>query len=220
MKTPILLIIILAFLCPWSFAQTINWRSLQADDKHIVSLNIGWDYAATVGIGYGQKVRSKIPMIFGAEFSIPAGETLLDDLKVKSGIQAEVFKINGFSATVKVNGIFRRYESEFARLLNFGSEFSAVLGYYKPRWYVAADFGFDKAIVTHIKHSDVMQDYYPAIKSGWFLPTGGNFFYGIGGGYSFRNYDLYIKGGKTVTQDFKTTSMIPFYLQLGVNKKF
>lgn len=151
MKTPILLIIILAFLCPWSFAQTINWRSLQADDKHIVSLNIGWDYAATVGIGYGQKVRSKIPMIFGAEFSIPAGETLLDDLKVKSGIQAEVFKINGFSATVKVNGIFRRYESEFARLLNFGSEFLAVLGYYKPRWYVAADFGFKAGLVsTHV----------------------------------------------------------------------
>lgn len=211
--------IIFAFIANFSFAQTVNWRSLQTEDKHILNLNAGWDYGTSFGIGYGYKLDSKIPLIIGTEFSLPAGEDLVDDFKTKIGVQAEVFRYHSFSATVKIHGIFRRYQSDFVRLANFGSEFSTVFGYYRSRWYAAAELGFDKSIITHIRHSSLMEDYYPEIQSGWYIPTGGNFFYGLQLGYSFRKYDVYLKTGKTVTQDFKTEPPIPLYLQLGLNKK-
>ena len=119
-----------------------------------------------------------------------------------------------------MQGIFRRYESEYVRLVNFGSEFSTAIGYYKPRWYTAAEFGFDKAIITHFKHDNTIREYYPEIQDWWYIPTGGNFFYGLQVGYSFKSCDLYLKGGKTITQDFKTTAMIPFYVNVGFNKRF
>lgn len=203
-----------------AFAQTVNWRSLDGGASHLVNVNAGWDNATTFGAGYGYRMNSKLPLIIGGSFSAPTGENLVDDFKTKIGAQAEVFRYNSFSATVKADGIFRRYESEFVTLANFGSEFSTALGYYKAGWYAAAEFGFDKAIVTHVKHSALMEEYNPEIKSGWYIPTGGNFLYGIQAGFSVKSYDLYLRAGKTIQQDLKTTSVIPFYANVGITKRF
>lgn len=219
MKTHVFFIILIS-IAHASYSQSVNWRSLRNEDKHILNLNAGWDYAATFGVGYGYKLNTRIPLVIGAEFSIPAGEDLADDFKTKIGGQAEVFHHNNFSATLKIQGIFRRYQSEFVALSNFGSEFTGVVGYYRPRWYAALELGFDKAIVTRIRHSDLMEEYYPGIQNGWYLPSGGNFSYGLQLGYSAKSYDVYFKAGKVVTQDFKTQPTIPMYLQLGLNRRF
>lgn len=203
-----------------TFSQTVNWRSIQEGQNHIVNLNAGWDYGSTFGVAYGYKLNTNIPLIIGTEFSLPAGEDLLDDLKTKAGIQAEVFRSDNFAATVEIQGIYRRYQSDFVTMGNFGSEFSAVLGYYKTRWYAATELGFDKSIVTKVRHSSLMKEYYPEIQDGWYIPSGGNFFYGLQAGYSFPSYDIYVKTGKIITEDFKTKPSIPFYLNLGVNVRF
>ena len=216
------LIITLAFLATKIFtttasAQQFNWRSLNDNNPHIVNLNFGWGYGTVVAIGYGQKLPAKFPIVLNAEFSTDFGNDIFDDFKTKLGGQAELVNINNFSVSVKAYGIFRQYKNEYVKLANFGSEFSSNFGYYKPKWYVAGEFGFDKAIVTHIKNSDIMKEIYPESQDGWYLPTGGNFFYGIGGGYSLKTVDFYLKAGKTVTQDFQTTPAIPLYTELGLN---
>ena len=107
------------------------------------------------------------------------------------------------------------------RLLNFGSEFSGTVGYYRHSWFVAAQCGFDKAIVTQFKNSELLQRTIPGYKMAWYEPaTGGNFFYGIRVGFSFNNFDAYVNAGKVIEQDFKTSRLIPFYAMAGVNWKF
>ncbi|HEX7845027.1 MAG TPA: hypothetical protein VF476_04440 [Chitinophagaceae bacterium] len=196
-------------------AQQINWKALQPSQRHIVNLNVGFDNATTIGIGYGYHFNTKMPLVLNVEYSMPAGKDIFDEMKTKIGGQLNIVHTNNFYTTVKAYGIIRRFENDFARMVNFGSEFSAVAGYYKQKWFTAAEFGFDKAIVTHIKHSDLMKEYNPGLKSGWYLPTGGNFFYGVQGGYSFKNSDVFARVGKTVAQDFKTSSLIPYYFQVG-----
>ena len=61
---------------------------------------------------------------------------------------------------------------------------------------------------------------YPNSQDGWYVPTGGNFFYGITGGFSFKNNDVYLKFGETVTQDFTTKAAVPLYAQVGMNVRF
>lgn len=202
-----------------SFSQNLNWRSITKEQKHLVSLNIGLDYGTTIGIAYGYKLNTKLPLVLNTEFSIPFGQEIFDDFKTKIGAQAEIIKIGHFSTTLKANGVFRRYENTMARFLNFGSEFSALAGFYKPKWYAAGELGFDKAITTHVKHSELAQQYYPDIKNGWYVPTGGNFFYGLQSGFSFKKNDLTLKLGKIIQEDFKTEPTIPFYFQLGFNRK-
>ncbi len=139
-----------------SIAQTINWMSLKQEQKHTVSVNVGWDYATSLGVGYGYKLNTKIPITLNAQFSVPAGNNLSDDFKAKLGGQSRVFKAGNFQTTVMVYGIFRQFEkTNLVKFQNFRGEFKGVAGYYKPTWFVAAEFGFDKAIVTHIKNSQI-----------------------------------------------------------------
>jgi len=222
MKTicTIISIFLVALLTTATNAQTINWAAVRPDQKHIINANIGWDYAASYGIGYAYKFNTKIPFTMGGQASVPAGENLADDFKTKLGTQARVFRSGDFQTSVTIYGIFRQYQSTLVTLRNFGSEFIGIAGLYRPKWFVAAEFGFDKAITTHVRGRELNKEHYPSFQDGWYVPTGGNFVYGIQTGYSMKSMDVYVKVGKTVDQYFRSTAMVPFYFQFGVNGKF
>ena len=215
-KFLLVIILILPAICR---AQQINWKNL-GNKTHIAGINVGWDYGAAAGIGYGQKLKTRLPLVLNLEYSSPFGNTVFDDFKTKLGGQAQVCQAGNFLVSLKAYGVFRRYQNDFVRLAGFGSEFSTDFGYYKSKWYVAGQCGFDKAITTEIKNSETMKAIYPGVRNGWYVPTGGNFSYGIVSGYTMSNSDVYIRLGRIVTQDFKTTPTVPLYLQLGFNTRF
>ncbi|RFS16151.1 hypothetical protein [Emticicia sp. C21] len=214
------LIIVFCFITiSFSHAQTLNWASLQKEQRHITSINIGLDYGITLGIAYGYQLKAKLPVILVAENSLPSGKNIGDDFKTKIGGQIRWIRVGDLQFSTKVQGVFRRFQNNYARLNNFGSDLSGIIGYYKPKWFLAGEAGFDKAIVTHFKHPDLMKENF-ATKDGWYEPaTGGNFYYGLQSGFSWRSHDLTLKAGKIVTQDFKTEPILPFYIQLGYNLK-
>lgn len=199
-------------------AQAVNWRSLE-NTKHLISVGIGWDYGIGYSLGYCYQFKSKLPIALTTQFSIPSGEKPFDDFKTKIGARILLLNSTHFKGAVTVNGIYRRFENPLVRLQNFGSEMKATLGYYKPRWFIAGEVGFDKAIVTHFKHPDLYRKtIYRDVKDGWYEPaTGGHFFYGLQTGYTFKHSDITLNFGKVLTQDFKSTPLIPFYLMLGYN---
>jgi hypothetical protein len=107
------------------------------------------------------------------------------------------------------------------RLQNFGSDLSGIAGYYRRQWFISGEFGFDKAIVTHFKHAKAYKDQFPEVVDGWYEPaTGGNVYYGLQAGVSFKKHDVYVRAGKMLSQDFKTQPLLPLYGQLGYNIKF
>lgn len=202
------------------YSQTLNWNSLE-NTNHIISAGIGWDYSVSYNAGYACKFGKKAPIVLNTNFSIPAGEDFLDDFKSKIGAEVLLLNGNSLKGSITLNGIFRKYNNELVRLLNFGSEMKGSIGYYKSTWFIAGEVGFDKAIVTHFKHSDYFKDnIYSNVKDGWYEPaTGGNFFFGVQTGYSCKIFDLTLDIGGITTQEFKTTPLIPFYATFGINYK-
>jgi hypothetical protein len=96
-----------------------------------------------------------------------------------------------------------------------------LAGYYKPTWHAAGEFGFDKSITSHLKHSDIMRTNYPEIRDGWYIPSGGHYYYGIQAGKSLGEYlDLSLRLGATNAQDDDENAVLPYYLQLGLGIKF
>lgn len=203
-------------------AQTINWANATGTTKNMAHFNAGIDYGVTYGLGYGYRVNNKLfPVIANVEFSLPSGDKRIDDFKSKIGGQVRWFNYNDFHLSTKIHGVFRRYDNDLVRMANFGSDMTLIAGYYKSRWFVAAESGFDKAIVSHLKHSDTYHDIFPGVVDGWYEPSaGGNFYYGIQGGYTFRSHDFTLKIGQVLTQDFKTKPTIPYYGQIGYNIRF
>jgi len=222
MKNPgFKLLVVLLFSSLIIKAQTINWNSLNKLQRNIANINIAADYGLAYGISYGYQLKSKKPIVLNAEYSFPSGKILFDDFKIKSGGQIRWFQSRNFYFASKLQGIFRRYNNSYARLLNFGADMSTTAGYYKPHWFVAGEFGFDKAIITYFKHSSLYKDNFPDVKDGWYEPsTGGNLYYGAVGGFSRKKFDIYLKAGLLTEQDFKSSPMLPFYTQLGLNVKF
>lgn len=202
-------------------AQIFNWNAVE-NTRHIVNIGVGLDYSVSYNAGYSYKLNTKTPVVLTTSFSLPSGELILDDFKSKIGGQLLIINNPHFKGGVAINGIFRRFENPLVRLLNFGSETKANFGYYGLKWFIAAEIGFDKAIVSHFKHSDYYKEnYYEDVKDGWYEPsTGGNLQYGLQTGYSFKKSDITLSLGKVVAQDFKTNPTLPFYMGLGYNFRF
>ncbi len=204
-----------------SYSQNINWRALREDQRNVIQLNVGYDYGATTQIGYSRSFTLLRPVLVSVDYSFPMGSVLLDDFKVRLGGQIEVVEIGGFSATVRMLSNFRRYENQMVRILSFGSDFAAVAGYYRSTWHAAGEFGFDKSIVSHFKHSDIMKADFPAIRDGWYIPTGGHFYYGVQAGKTIgESFDLSLRLGATKAQFNDEDAVLPYYLQLGLGVKF
>lgn len=202
-------------------SQDINWRSLRENQPNIIRFNIGYDYGATAQVGYSRSFSFVRPVLLGLDYSFPMGNVLLDDFKVRLGGQVEIVEIGGFSASVKILSNFRRFQNALVRILSFGSDFAAVAGYYKPTWYAAGEFGFDKSIVSHLKNSDLMKADFPAIRDGWYIPTGGHFYYGVLAGKTIgETFDISLRLGATKAQFNDEDAVLPYYAQLGLGVKF
>jgi hypothetical protein len=200
------------------YTQNMNWQSLKSEDKHILSVSTGIEYGVIYGAGYGYHIRTGLPVVLNLEYSFPSGSNLTDDFKSKIGGRVRLFGIQNFMLSANIYGVFRRYENDLVRMLNFGSELSGILGYYRAKWFVAGEFGFDKAIVTNLKHSQNYRDIFPEVTDGWYEPaTGGNYHYGLQTGFSFKQHDISLKAGRLITQDFKTEPIVPYYAQLSYN---
>jgi len=205
------------------FAQVINWEHISKQNKHLLHVNVGAEYGVTAGLGYHHLIPiKKFPLWIGGELSLPAGNELTDDFKVRLGAQIRIAAFNHFQFSARVQGISRRYQNQSVTLFNFGSDFAGTLGYYKKHWFGSVEVGFDKAIVTHFKHSDwYKENIYDKVQDGWYEPaTGGNFYYGLQGGYSMKKIDITLKAGKLLQQDFNSQPLLPFYGQLGANFRF
>lgn len=210
----------LLIFCQDAFSQTINFNNLKKEDKHIASFNAGLDHGLVYGASYSYQLKTKIPFLLNIEFSAPSGEDVFDDFKTKVGGQIKFYQIKNFNFSGKFHGIYRKNVNDFVTLQNFGSELSITAGYYKSKWFAASEAGFDKAIVTHFKHSSEYKQIYAAVKDGWYEPsTGGNFNFGILTGWSFKQSDIFLKAGVVATQNFSKPSL-PFYAQLGYTAKF
>ncbi|MCG8330863.1 MAG: hypothetical protein MI974_24430 [Chitinophagales bacterium] len=218
----ILLVVCYCFLAHVVFGQAVNWANNSLENKHTVHLNIGWDYGLIYELGYSYQLDSEMPIILNALYSFPSGEDFFDDFKIKLGGQMSVLEHGPIGLSLAVNGIYRRYENPLTTLQNFGGEIATAIGYYKPRWFIAAELGFDKAIATHFNHTDAYREnIYSEVKDGWYNPsTGGNFHFGVQTALSFSQNAFVFRIGRMATENFNTTPTIPYYMRLGYQRKF
>jgi hypothetical protein len=212
------LLVALTFQHNTAISQTLNWTTLDST-KHILNTSYGLDYSVSYAVGYAYKLNTKLPIVLQANFSMPAGENMVADIKTKIGGQVCLFNKSNFVGSISLFGIYRKHQTQLVQLQNFGSEFKGTFGYFRKRWFTAAELGFDKAIVTHFKHTEKYRnEIYTDVIDGWYEPaTGGNFYYGLQTGYSFKKVDITLNAGKVISQDFKTPLLLPFYLNLGIN---
>ncbi len=223
MKTIKILCLVLAFfVANKSQAQFVHSNTFAPENKHTLHVNLAWDYGLVYELGYSYQLKSTLPLRLHASYSFPSGGTIFDDIKTRIGAQARLWKSGNIQAHLGLYGLYRQFENPLATLRNFGSEVNARIGYFRPRWFVGGEIGFDKAIVTQFKHKAIFRDnIYSAVKDGWYqASSGGNLYYGLQGGFSFRRSSLALSIGQVRTEALKTTPLVPLYFQVGYQRTF
>jgi hypothetical protein len=193
----------------------------------------GLDPALVTTVGYGRVVP-----VFGHQFqlagdvavawspwtlrnlAIAAAEMDTRDFRARLQALTSIVHWRSLHLTGSATFITRGTENSVYRGLNFGSDFTGTAGVYRPGWFVAGEFGFDKAIISHITHSDWYRRYfYPDAKDGWYLNAGGTFHYGATAGVAIGPIELAGRFGWLRTEDFNDL-VPPMFASLGVGVGF
>ena len=141
----------------------------------------------------------------------------MDDIKLSVGGQIELLKRNTFITSASLYGTFNKHETTLVKMTSFGSETSIVSGFYKSNWHIAAELGFNKSIVTNLKHSEALKENLPMINDGWYQSTAGYFFYGVQGSKTIgEKIELSLRLGATNAQGKDRNALLPYYAEVGL----
>lgn len=207
------------FSAPFVNGQSLNWSQSDSSSSHMVYLNFGYDFGAVTEIGYGYRPKKDWPLWAQVDFSQPMGGDQFDDFKARAGFQLQAFSYRNFAVIARLHATYRAHQNDFAGMKSWGSEASAAVGWYGSKWLVEWEVGFDKAIITQLNHTDAYRENYADVQDGWYIPAGGQWFYGIKAGRTFgKNLIASIELGATNAQGSDKNAFIPRYFTIGLLK--
>jgi hypothetical protein len=212
--------IALGALVPMDAAAQWNVARFDRENDRVYAA-VGLDPALVTTIGYG-----RIIPVAGHPFqaSIDAGVVTAGvdakDFRTRVGIQTAVVRWRSLYLTGTGTFIARGTDNVIYRGLNLGADVTGALGVYRPGWFAAAEFGKDKAIITHITHSDWYREHhYADARDGWYLDAGGTYHYGAVGGIAIGRAEVLGRFGFHRTEDFNDLTP-PLYASVGIGFGF
>ena len=154
------------------------------------------------------------------EAGVAAAKLDANDFRVRLGAQGSIARWKSVHLTGSATFVTRGTENAVYRGLNFGADVGGTVGVYRRRWFGGTELGFDKAIVTHISHSDwYRESVYAGAKDGWYIATGGTYRYGAIGGIAIGRAEVMARGGWLRTERLKALTPT-MYAGVGVGFGF
>jgi len=190
-------------------------------DRNRVYTTFGLDPALVTSVGYGRVIRlSGHDVQLTGDVGVVAAGMDTRDFRARLGTQTSLLRWRSLHLAGSATFITRGTDNMIYRGLNFGADVSGSLGVYRRRWFAAGEFGKDKAIITHVTHSDWYRTYYyPDARDGWYLDAGGTYHYGLAGGFALSGVEFAGRFGWRRTEDFNEL-LPPMYASVGVGIGF
>lgn len=221
MKTYIITIFWILMTAQFAMGQSFNLVNTSSEVNQMAYVSFGLEYSMSTRLAYAHRAKTQGPVWVLVDISVPKGTKILDDFKTRLGAQVIVKSVNKFALSTRVQANYRQYQQELVTMKSFGGEITAILGRYNPKWAIEAELGFDKAIATHLNHTELFKDNYSKVSDGWYVPTGGNWHYGFTVGRSLGSMmQISLSIGTTNAQGNDVDGLIPYYMHLAFSKSF
>lgn len=216
--------IVVAFMVSGLAARDVaaqwNVERFGSDRNHVYT-TFGLDPALVASVGYGRIVPLfRQEWQLGVEVGVVAPDFDTRDFRARLQTRTTLLRWGSLRLVGSAAFVTRGTENSIHRAFNFGADFTGTAGVYRRSWFLAGEFGFDKAVITHIAHSDWYRThFYPDAKDGWYLNAGGTFHYGVTSGASIGPIELALRAGRLQTEDFNEM-LPPMYVGVGVGFRF
>lgn len=203
-------------------AASAQWNVARFDSgANRIYATFGLDPAFVPTVGYARVVS-----VFGhrlqlaGDVGLVAAEADARDFRARLHASTSIVRWRSLHLTGSTAFITRGTDNSIYRGVNFGMDLTGTLGIYRSGWFFAGEFGFDKAVITHVSHSDWYRDYfYAEARDGWYLDAGGTFHYGLVGGVTVGRAELLLRIGQLRTEEFNELTP-PFYASVGLGLTF
>lgn len=201
---------------------TAQWNVARFGDRpNRVYTTVGLDPALVATVGYGRTIR-----LFGrhlqlsGDVGLAVAELDTRDFRARVRVRTSVIHWRSLHLTGAATFITRGTENSIYRGFSYGADLTGTLGLYRPGWFVAGEFGKDKAVITHVTHSEWYRTYfYPQARDGWYLDAGGTFHYGLTTGITVGRAELAARFGFMRTERFNDV-VPPMYASAGIGVGF
>jgi hypothetical protein len=213
--TLLVILLILALAHPRKAqADGLNFGALDEGD-HRVSLTAGAEHGLGLGAAYARVTSfAGRELVLSGDLTLGWAEVDANDFKLRGVASAPLVERGRWKVVGALAAQVRGTKNAIARMVNAGVDATLLAGRYTPRWFAAAELGYDWAVATHIDHTDgYRMAVYADARDGWYRNTGGNLRYGLQGGVSFGRNDVILRAGKQQDSGGNAT-MIPFYATL------
>ncbi len=100
------------------------------------------------------------------------GEDLLDDVKTSVDLAYNLYEINNFIADTAISFQYKRDQNLFLKKHNLGLKSALGFDYYQEKWFLKIKYSFDKSMIAHFKHTDIVRENYLEISDGWYKSLG------------------------------------------------
>jgi hypothetical protein len=199
-----------------------QWNVARFDTQpNRVYTAFGLDPALVTTVGFSRVVPIVgQPVQFAADVGVAGAELDPRDFRARLQVLTSIAHWRSLHLTGSATFITRGTENSIYRGFNFGADFTGTAGVYRPTWFLAGEFGFDKAIISHVTHTEWYRTYFfPEAKDGWYLTGGGTFHYGVTGGVALGPVELVGRSGWLRTEDFNAL-VPPLYASLALGFRF
>jgi len=214
-------VLVLGLLVPLSAqAQEVNLGALD-QASNVVHVRSGAEYGFVAGAGYSRVVPFlDRQLVLTGDFTLPWAGLDLSDYQLRVGALVPIVGARRWKLAASVAPTVRGTKNDIGRMTDLGADLGVVGGYYAPRWFVAAELGFDWAMTTHVSNSDLYRStVYPGARDGWYTNPGGNARAGLQGGVSFGRHDIILRIGE-VRDTSGQPPLLPFYGTLAFDTRW
>jgi hypothetical protein len=222
MKTTLRFVVALVLSALAAREVAAQWNAARSGaERNQLYTTFGLDPALVASVGYQRTIPVfKQNVWVAVEAGVVAPDFDARDFRTRVQIRTTLAHWQSVHLLVSAAFLTRGTENSVHRAFNFGADVTGTLGVYRPSWFVAGEFGFDKAVITHITHTDWYRTYfYPEAKDGWYLNAGGTHHYGASAGVAIGALELSAKGGWRMTEDFNQLTP-PLYASVGLGVRF
>ena len=220
-KTGLFVVLVSLFVRANAAAQWNAARFGEGADVNRVYATFGVDPAFIGTLGLAHVVSlARHPLQLNAEGGIVVTKPGMRDFRARIGTQTSLMRWRSVGITGAAAFITRGTENSVYQGFDFGADLSAALGVYRPRWFAAGEYGKDKAIITHLTHSEWYRtNFYAGARDGWYLDAGGTYHYGVAGGITLGSMEMAARVGLLRTERFNTLA-VPIYASIGLGFGF
>ncbi len=193
------------------------WDSARPNELHVVT---GVEYGFVAGLGYtrGLSVLGRTTLLT-ASVTMPIAGADAGDYATRLGATVPLAGRDRWRLGLSLGGSMKGIRNPVSEMTSLGADGALVGGYYRPRWFLAAEGGYDGAIATHIDHTESYRDEYEGAQDGWYVDTGSNIRLGLAAGMTFGRYDIIARAGQARDRS-GNNHMIPAYATIGAGVRF